>query len=183
MEQVWSIMGKHLNFLSHAFGIKIFQFVLMQNHFHLLVRAPNGNLSEGMSYFMRETSRELARTSRRLNSTYGGRFFRSEIRSLHYFLTAYKYLYRNPVEAGLCVNVEDYRWSTLYGLFGYEHLIVPVVEDLTLFSDVEGTLRWLNQNPLSKDWQSVKSALRRRTFKLRKDRNSRVPNSLEDRLF
>jgi hypothetical protein len=32
-------------------------------------------------------------------------------------LTALRYIYRNPVEAGLCTSVEDYRWSS-YRLLG-----------------------------------------------------------------
>ena len=41
---------------------------------------------------------------------------------------------------------------------------IPVEEDLTLFSDVEGTLRWLDQIPEKENWEAVRKALRRREF-------------------
>ena len=43
----------------------------MGNHFHLLVTAPDGNLSAAMLYFMRETSREVSRRSGKINQTWG----------------------------------------------------------------------------------------------------------------
>lgn len=179
MECTWEIMSRQLNFVVHAFGLRVFSFVLMSNHFHLMALAPEGNLSQAMCYFMRESSRELGRFSQRINMTYGGRFFRSQLASPHYFLNCYKYVYRNPVQAGLVTRVEDYRWSTLRGLLGFEHQYIPLIEDQTLFDDVEGTLAWLNSAPDESDWEAVRKALRRREFKLAKDRNSRCAHHLE----
>lgn len=183
MERVWELMGYQLHFIRHAYQIKILGFVLMANHFHLLVLAPNENLSEAMAFFMRETSRTLSRTSSRINRSYGGRFFRSNIKSHHYFLNAYKYIYRNPVHAGLVARAEDYGWSTLRGLLGMDHTIIPVEEDTTLYSDVEGTLRWLNSPVKENDWQCVRKALRRSEFKFAKDRIKRCPHVLETELI
>jgi REP element-mobilizing transposase RayT len=172
-------MERQLHFVAHAFDLRILAFVLMSNHFHLLLLALRGNLSEAMAYFLRETSRELTFSSCRLNQTYGGRFFRSNIRSSHYFLNCYKYVYRNPVEAGLTLQAEAYPWSTLNGLLGESHLQIPVYEDATLFSDVEGTLSWLNQRPKKENWLAVEKGLRRQVFTLPKDPNTKKPHELE----
>lgn len=183
MQEVWQLMSIQLYFIRHAFDLEVLSFVLMANHFHLLVRAPQANLSTAMAFFMRETSRELARSSQRINMTYGGRFFRTSLTSHHHFLNAYKYVYRNPVQAGVVTRVEEYPWSTLPALIGLEHTTIPVTEDLTLFSDVEGTLRWLNQDVCNEDWESVRNALRRKQFQLRKTPISRRPNRLERHLL
>lgn len=157
-------MEDQLYFVHHAFHVRIHAFVLMNNHFHLIISTPHANLSEAMAWFMRETSRSITRESNRINQTYGGRHFRNVISTTHYYLNAYKYLYYNPVRAGLCGNPLDYPYSTLPGLLGHQRLTIPVYEDSTLFSDIDGTLAWLNRKPKEEDWIAVRRALHRRSF-------------------
>lgn len=177
MECVWEIMSQQLFFIHHAFGAEILAFVLMSNHFHLLLRTPLANLDKITEWFMRESSRSLVWEGNRINQTYGGPHFRCVVSSFHHFLNAYKYLYFNPVHAGICRNVEDYRFSSLRGLLGQERLLFPVANDETLFSDVEGTLRWLNSMPTPDNWAATEKALKRREFKLARLNNR--PHPLE----
>lgn len=177
--ETWEVMQRHLYFTAHAFGFEILAFVLMSNHYHMLLLAPGANLSEGMAWFGRETSRELVSSSGRINMTYGGRFFRSNIQSHHHFLNCYKYIFRNPVEAGLAERVEEYRWSTLRGLLGFEHLLIPVREDLTLFDDLVGSLHWLNEKPSAENWDAIRKGLRHPIFRLANDRNTKRNHALE----
>ncbi len=100
MPRVWDIMSDHLYFMNRAFDVRILAFVLMNNHFHLLVRTPQANLPEAMAWFMRESSRALTRAGNRTNQTYGGRFFRSLIGTNHYYLHAYKYSLRKSGKGG-----------------------------------------------------------------------------------
>lgn len=79
MPDAWSVMGDYLYLTTHLFSLEILSFVLMGNHFHLLVRAPQANISPAMNYFMRETSREVSRLSGRINQTYGGRHHKSVV--------------------------------------------------------------------------------------------------------
>lgn len=179
MPLVWEIMSEQLYFLNIAFNVQIHAFVLMSNHFHLLISTPEANLSAAMAVFMRETSRAITKSAHRINNTYGQRFSRTIIGSNHYFLHAYKYVYRNPVKAGLCDRVETYPYSTLNGLLGLSHLLIPIAEDTTLFSDLEGTLNWLNREPSGKSWDAVRHALMKAEFKLAKDRDTKKPHALE----
>jgi REP element-mobilizing transposase RayT len=172
-------MSEQLYFMHLAFGVEIHCFVLMTNHFHLLMSTPLGNLSTAMAVFMRETSRAITKSTHRINQTYGQRHFRSIVHTPSYYLHAYKYFYFNPVKAGICNRVEDYKYSTLRGLLGLDHLLIPVKEDHTLFSDVEGTLQWLNRRPSDENWESVRKALRRERFTLPRIRTTRDPNQLE----
>lgn len=168
MPEVWRILCDYLYFAHHAFDLKIHSFVLMSNHFHMLVSSPLGNISPAMQYFMKETSRALAIESKRINHIWGARFSRSEITSHHYFLNAYKYVYRNPVRSGMETRVEDYPYSTLNALVGEAKLTIPLVNDFTLFSDIEGTLRWLNTPAPSEFNEAMSRALRRKVFQLPK---------------
>jgi REP element-mobilizing transposase RayT len=179
MPVVWSIMTTHLRFISFAYNIRIHAFTLMSNHFHLIARAPDGNLSEAMRFFMSETGRDLRGLSTRINCTYGTRFHRSLLTSPHYFFHAYKYLYQNPVQAGICERVEEYPYSTLPALLGNTRFEVPIYDDLN-WSSVNSrleTLKWLNQSPRSSEWMIVERSLRKSEFKIPKD--NKRPHSLE----
>lgn len=172
-------MTMHLHFVHLAYGLRIHAFTLMSNHFHLIVRAPEGNLSSAMRFFMAESGRDLRLLSDRINVTYGSRFHRSLLTDPLYYLHAYKYVYRNPVEAGLCQRVEDYPFSTLKGLIGCAPIAVPILDDLnwtTAESKLE-TLKWLNTRPDKECWGEVQNALKKGVFKL--PRHNSRPSWLE----
>jgi putative transposase len=179
LSEVWIIMENNLFLLHHGFQFQIHSFVLMSNHFHMIARTPNGNLSAGMNYFMRETSRQIAYLSNRINHVYGGRFHRTLITCPLYYLHAYKYVYRNPVEAGIVDDVCAYPYSTLHGLVGLANLHVPVCYDDTLFSNFAGTLLWLNTKPHEQTREEIRKALKKATFSLALDRSTQKPSKLE----
>lgn len=184
MENVWEIFSNQLYFLHHAFKFKIHSFVLMANHYHLIVSTPDLNLSEGMAYFQRECSRELNRQGNRMNRTFAGRYFKSHLANEHYFSSCYKYVYQNPIRKGIVDRCENYRFSTLHGLLGQAHLIIPIVEDTLLFSqDLIEYLKWINEMPNPRDLESMRNALRRGVFKLRKRLDTCGPNTLEFQSF
>ncbi len=178
-------MENYLWFINKAYGIKIISFVLMPNHFHLIIESPKSNLSEAMNYFMRETSRQMGKKSGRINQIYRGRFHRTAILNTRYFYQVYKYVYLNPVTANISKNVEDYPFSTLSGKIGITKLLIPVEEDKILFSDpfCSNALQWLNKCPKKQNFKSVKSALKKCVFKLPKNRSSRKENELETKRF
>lgn len=169
----------HLSFISFAFNVRIHAFVLMSNHFHLIALAPEGNLSEAMRFFMSESGRDLRLLSTRVNCTYGTRFHRSLLSSPQYYLHAYKYLYHNPVQAGICERVEEYPYSTLPALLGNSRFDVPVFDDFnwSTFNSRALTLSWLNRKPNEGQWDIVRRSLRKSAFKLPKGR--RAPHDLE----
>ncbi|WII70731.1 transposase [Bdellovibrio sp. 22V] len=180
MDKMWELMTRNLYFMHLAFNVRIHAFVMMSNHFHLIAATPDGNLSQAMQYFMRETSREITFQAKRINQTYGSRFHRSLIASPLYYLHAYKYLYRNPVAAGICKRVEDYPYSTLPALLGNTRMEIPILDDHNWGSITqrELTLSWLNTAPSSDNWEDVRKALRKGVFRLpRRDSRS---SPLED---
>lgn len=123
-----------------------------------------------MNYFMRETSRVISRASGRINQVFGGPYYWSLMTSLPSYLYGYKYIYRNPVEAGLCSIVEEYRYSSLSSLLGQSRTIIPIERDDTLFSNVERQLEWLNEPyPTLEHKNAIKFALRKRKFCFAKD--------------
>lgn len=163
---VWGVMSEQLHFIRHAYGVRIRAFILLQNEIFLLIETPNRNLSASMNWFMKETSRSLVRAAGRINQCYRSRYHRCLLTTHHQFRTAYKYLYHSSIVHGLSQEVLNYPFSTLPGLLGKHHQLIPVSEDQILFGDIERTLKWLNLKPGQEDWFAVKRALKKREFSL-----------------
>ena len=179
METVWSIYSDYLFLMQKMFDVRIHSFVLMSNHFHLLISTPSHDLSRVMNYFMRETSRVLGFESNRINQVYGGPYHGSIITTERHFLHAYKYVYRNPVEAKMVGRVEDYPFSNLAGCLGASRLFIPVIEDALLFDNTSWCIDWLNTPFRENHHELIKKALRRKEFLLAKNRKNNKPSELE----
>lgn len=182
LSDVWSVMSDQLFFVHQNYNALIHSFVLMNNHFHLLISTPSANLDTIMARFMKECSRNINDLSGRINQAYGARHYRTVIESDLYFHHVYKYVYFNPVKAGLVDRCENYKYSSLSFLLGQTKATFPVLEDYMLFSDVEKRLKWLNTSALNNDWNSVSRALRKANFKLSVRKHS-LPNRLESQMF
>jgi putative transposase len=183
IDDVWLIMEDYLFLCQKIYCLQIHSFVLMPNHFHLIVSTPEANISKAMQFFMGNTSREITRLSGRINQTYGSRHHKCLITNWHYFLNVYKYVYRNPVKAGLCKRTDEYEFSTLFNLFGNRSTSIPIVEDTVLFDDPNQTMKWLNTKPLSRHEVEIKNALRRPVFSLAKSRITHKASELETLLM
>jgi putative transposase len=167
---VWDIMEDYLYLLNKFYAVEILSFVLMRNHFHLLAATPDSNLGPAMNFFMRETSTKISRAAGRINQTYGGRYGRSMIIDYRYFVTVYKYVYRNPVRANICKNIEDYPFSSLYGLLGKAPLVIPVLKDPILFTPGfnQTNFNWLNAPTNPEDDLELQQALRKSVLTAKK---------------
>jgi len=97
---------------SDRFGLQLFAFCLMTNHYHLFLRTPDANLAASLQW---------------LNATYTARFHRRHRRNGHLFQGRYKsvlvtdeahwfhlsmYLHLNPIRARLVDDPADYQWSS-----------------------------------------------------------------------
>ena len=173
MEVVWDIFCEELHMTSIMYNLNIHSFVLMSNHYHLIASTPDSNLSKCMLRFSQRVSRRLTSLSNRINQTFAGRYFKSILDQPSYYLNAYKYNYRNPVEAGLCEKVQDYPFSSLNSLLGGSRLKTPILHDDTLFPDTESTLDWLNEKPKLQKRKAVQFALRKSYFKFEHNKRSK----------
>ncbi len=179
MEETWDIISDYLYIFPLGFEIKILSFVLMPNHLHMLVRDPFGNLPNAMAFFMRETSREMGRISKRINKIWGGPYHSSIVDSYLYYLRVYKYVYQNPIRACLCQKVQDYKFSTLSMLLGINHSVIPLSLDELLTSDPDETLSWLNKSYDEDERIDLKNGLRKKKFKIRLRPATKKPSPLE----
>jgi REP element-mobilizing transposase RayT len=183
MEQTWQIFSNYLWFVSKAYNIRVHSFVLMNNHFHLLIDTPDANIDEAMNYLLREVSKAIGRDSGRINQIFGGPYYWSVIKNSIYYQHAYKYIYRNPVDAGLCNRVEDYPYSSLRGLLGLDRTVIPAIDDLCLVQDPYRQLDWLNKTFQEEDRVAIGKALRHREFQFSREGSSNKLHRLENRII
>ena len=93
-------------------GWLVHAYVLMDNHYHLLIETPTDNLSRGM--------RQLNGVyTQRFNSTHGsgGRVFQGRFKAVllerePYLLELCRYIVLNPLRLKAVKNISRYRWSS-----------------------------------------------------------------------
>ena len=150
----------------------------------MIVLTPEKNLSKGMQWFMKSLSSNINQQAGRINQLWGSRFYRSQIKSPLYYLHAYKYVYTNPLKAGIADNILNYKYSSLPGLIGKSKLVIPIVENTISEMGVTKCIDWLNKLPDDSQWNIVQKALKKTEFKLILNRPNRKPlHSLEQELF
>ena len=64
--EVWDIFCEEIIHLKRKFNLNIAAFVLMDNHFHLLVRSPEEDIYWVMYFFMKDTTLEMQSRSGRI---------------------------------------------------------------------------------------------------------------------
>jgi putative transposase len=174
MDEAWNIFLSQLKFSCFSFSIEVLAFVLMPNHFHLLCKCKEPNLDKFMHSFMLETSRHINFFSGRINQLYGGSYHKSLIRDLIYFETVYKYVYRNPVAAGLVDSVEKYKYSTLRSVIGLDVMRLPIHDDFFLSAiNLDHPIKWINESFGEQKSRMVKTALRHSVFKFPRNKNTK----------
>ena len=106
------------------YQVELHAYVLMSNHFHLLVATPKGNLSEFMRHFNISYTAAYNRRHRRVGHLYQGRYKAILVDQDNYLLELSRYVHLNPVRIksyhGGSVGeriryLERYRWSSLPG--------------------------------------------------------------------
>lgn len=98
---------------SRQFNVAIHAYVLMPDHFHLLVTpAAEDALSAMMQALGRSYVRYYNALSQRHGSLWEGRFRGTLIDSEHYLFKCMAYIELNPVRAGVVSDAGDYPWSS-----------------------------------------------------------------------
>jgi putative transposase len=166
----WAILTDRLSKTIEKYGVEILSFVMMSNHFHLILRTPMENLSQAMHFFMRETSRGIGTASDRMNHLWGGPYNASLIETSSHFAQVYKYVYRNPVDAALGPRVEAYRYSTLRWVLG-NSMPFPVLDSVArdfgdMSRDMNKRLAWLNSPYDPRERELIRRGLKHGQFKI-----------------
>lgn len=175
LEVTWQIFLDRLKRVQKEHDLVISTFVLMNNHFHLMMLTPDEDIDRVMYFFMKGLTSDIQRSAGRINRIFGGRYKGSLIRSQEYLMNAHKYICRNPVAAGLVDRAEKYPYSSLF-LKNHPTMLtsagVKLVEiDNTLgVINGERELEWINQSFGNEEAESIRCGLKKSVFEYGKDK-------------
>ena len=113
-ERFLQILGRvvlDFNWICHAY-------CLMDNHYHLLIETPDGNLSKGM----RQLNGVFTQASNRRHGR-GGHLFQGRYKAIvvdadTYLLELARYIVLNPVRAGMVADPGEWPWSSYRAMLG-----------------------------------------------------------------
>jgi putative transposase len=106
LEALWRVVARY-NWLCHAY-------CLMDNHYHLLIETPEGNLSHGMRQLNGIYTQRFNRKHIMVGHVFQGRFKAILVDKENYLLELCRYVVLNPVRAGMVKTPGKYKWSS-YG--------------------------------------------------------------------
>ncbi len=148
MPEAWQLFSEQLDFINGDIGIRNTQsFLLMSNHYHWICdlgdTADFGVLEwfhESINVgFLHSTQRYLGSVVPVMPTVY-------RIEHVKQYQTTYRYIYRNPVEAGLVRKAEDYPYSTLPYVLGLKTPEFECTDQMNLIYAPAQILKWLNEN-------------------------------------
>lgn len=134
----WIFVQKKIAALLAPHRIQLYALVMMDTHIHLLIQSD----LRKENFFCEELGLQLSKNE---TST---PWHCEPILNYPQFLNAYKYIYRNPVEAGLAENTEDYAYSTLRSLLGKSASYCQIIDHMGLVQNPYNHLNWLNNKEL-----------------------------------
>jgi putative transposase len=102
------------------FGLRLFAWTLMSNHYHLFLRTPEPNLSRAMHMLNQLYAEYFNWRHRRVGHLFQGRFKAFLVDSEEYFREVARYVVLNPVRAGMRKTPGGYKWSSYRATAGLE---------------------------------------------------------------
>ena len=108
------ILGK----TSERFEVEVYAYVLMDNHYHLLLKTNKPNISQSMQWLGTTYTRRYNIKHKRIGHLFQGRFKSFLIENDQYLLRLSCYIHRNPLRAKIVNRLVDYPWSS-YPMYAY----------------------------------------------------------------
>ena len=104
--------------MSERFEVDIFAYVLMSNHYHLLVRTNRANLKKAMHWFGTAYTRRFNNRNSKSGHLFQGRYKSILVQNDAYVMRLSCYVHRNPLRSGIVRRLIDYKWSS-YPIYAY----------------------------------------------------------------
>ena len=101
------------NWLCHAY-------CLMNNHYHLIIETPDGNLSAGMRQLNGVYTQAFNKRHNRVGHLFQGRYKAILIQKDSHLLEVCRYVVLNPVRAKAVKKPEQWKWSSYQATAGIE---------------------------------------------------------------
>src|SRR3990172_3848145 len=104
-------VNEKYNWLCHAY-------CLMNNHYHIVIETPDGNLSKGMRKLNGVYTQLFNKRHGCVGHIFQGRYMAILIQKESHLLEVCRYVVLNPVRAKLSAKPEEWHWSSYRGTAG-----------------------------------------------------------------
>ncbi len=98
------------------YGFRVYGFVIMPEHLHLLVSEPDrgrlANAVQSLKIASAKRTRPARQFEGRSSPLWQKRYYDFNIRDYQQFVDKLRYIHRNPVRRGLVEKPEDWPWSS-----------------------------------------------------------------------
>lgn len=91
---------------------RLFGYVVMNNHYHLIIQRMSQPLHKVMHLVNNSYSKYYNLVYKRSGHVFEGRYKAILVQDERYVLTLLRYVHQNPVRAGICQWVWQYRWNS-----------------------------------------------------------------------
>ena len=93
-------------------------YCLMNNHYHLIIETPDGNLSKGMRQLNGVYTQTFNKRHSRVGHVFQGRFKAILVQKDSHFLEVCRYVVLNPVRAKTISHPRQWKWSSYHATAG-----------------------------------------------------------------
>lgn len=107
--------------IHNRFEVEIHAYCLMDNHYHLLLRTPLGNISRAMRHLDGVYTQRFNIMTNSDEAIFRGRYKSILVDADSYLLRLSRYIHLNPVKAGLVKEAEKYHWSSYKNYISTNH--------------------------------------------------------------
>jgi len=90
----------------------------MDNHYHVVLETPDGNLSKGMRQLNGVYTQYFNRQHSRVGHVYQGRYKAILVDKESYLLELTRYVVLNPVRAHMISDIDEWQWSSYASMIG-----------------------------------------------------------------
>ena len=101
------------------YDLLVHHVVLMSNHYHIVATATNRNLHRAMQYLNSRVAVKFNRAAGRTGHLWGDRYKSCIIDTDEHYLVCVRYVYRNPLRAGMVENLYDFEDSS-FGFWAFD---------------------------------------------------------------
>lgn len=121
----------------------LFAYCLMSNHVHLLIRTNDVPLASIFRKINTAYANWFNMKYSRSGPLQDGRYYSEPIDSLDYFLSALRYIHRNPLKANLEKNVgSKYPWNSYYAYTKQKDNLVDIEFVLSEFNNIDDFIEY-----------------------------------------
>ena len=130
----------------NTYQVLLYCYILMENHYHLLVETPHGNISEFMRHFNITYTSYYNKRHNRVGHLYQGRYKSILVDKDNYLTILSRYIHLNPIRVEQLIGtpakekeryLKQYPWSSLLGYIN-EGKKSPLIDYTLILSEYGG---------------------------------------------